>query len=189
MRKLLALLAGLLLTGFVWAAVNINTATKEELDVLPGVGPAKAQAIIDYRKQNGPFKSIEDLKKVSGIGDATFEKLKGQISVSGAGVSKATAPAAPAKVDSKPAVAVPTSTSAPAAPTKAESKPAVAVPTSTAAPAKAETKAAPAMADKKEAAPAKAMKEEKKADEKAKKDDKKADKPAKEDKKDEKAKK
>lgn len=147
MRKLLASLVGLLLSGFLWAAVNINTATKEELDVLPGVGPAKAQAIIDYRKQNGPFKSIEDLKKVSGIGDATFEKLKGQITISGAGVSKA------------------------------------------AAPAKAETKAASVMVDKKEAAPAKAMKDEKKTDEKAKKEDKKADKPAKEDKKDEKAKK
>jgi competence protein ComEA len=61
--------------------VNINTATAKELNTLPGIGPVKAQSIIDYRTTNGPFRSIEDLKNVSGIGDATFEKLKEKITV------------------------------------------------------------------------------------------------------------
>jgi competence protein ComEA len=61
--------------------VNINTATAEELSTLPGIGPTKAQSIIDYRTTSGPFQSIEDIKKVRGIGDATFEKLKDKITV------------------------------------------------------------------------------------------------------------
>lgn len=56
--------------------VNINTATAEELDTLPGIGPALAQRIIEYRQTNGPFQSIEEIKNVSGIGDKLFEKLK-----------------------------------------------------------------------------------------------------------------
>jgi competence protein ComEA len=61
--------------------VNINTATAEELDTLPGVGPSIAQRIIDYRTKHGPFQSIEDIKNVKGIGDVTFEKLKDKITV------------------------------------------------------------------------------------------------------------
>lgn len=61
--------------------VNLNSATAGELETLPGVGPAKAEAIIEYRETNGPFKSIEDLKSISGIGDKTYEKLKDLISV------------------------------------------------------------------------------------------------------------
>ena len=61
--------------------VNINTADEKGLDSLPGIGAAYAQRIIDYRNQNGGFKSLEDLKKIKGIGDKTFEKLKDQITL------------------------------------------------------------------------------------------------------------
>jgi competence protein ComEA len=61
--------------------ININTASAEELDSLPGIGPAFAQRIIEYRDTNGPFKSIEDITLVSGIGDATFAKIRDLITV------------------------------------------------------------------------------------------------------------
>lgn len=61
--------------------VNINTANIEELDTLPGIGPAIAQRIVEYREANGLFRSIQDITLVSGIGDATFEKIKDRISV------------------------------------------------------------------------------------------------------------
>lgn len=62
--------------------VNINTASKEELAALPGIGDTKAQAILDYRTANGPFQTIEDLEKVKGIKDATFGKIKAYVTVS-----------------------------------------------------------------------------------------------------------
>ncbi|MGE5249690.1 MAG: helix-hairpin-helix domain-containing protein [Bacteroidota bacterium] len=61
--------------------VNINTATLEELDRLPGIGPTTAQKIVDYRTQHGPFQRIEDLMNVSGIGPSTFDGLKDLITV------------------------------------------------------------------------------------------------------------
>lgn len=61
--------------------VNINTATQEELDTLPGIGPSTASKIIDYREQNGKFNSIEEIKEVSGIGDAKYEKIKDSITI------------------------------------------------------------------------------------------------------------
>jgi competence protein ComEA len=63
------------------APVNINTATLEQLDALQGVGPATAQKIIDYRTANGPFKRIDDIKNVTGIGDAKFAAMKDSITV------------------------------------------------------------------------------------------------------------
>ncbi|MEH7505498.1 helix-hairpin-helix domain-containing protein [Neobacillus drentensis] len=56
--------------------ININKADETELQNLPGIGPAKAAAIIEYRNTNGPFKAVEDLKNISGIGEKTFDKLK-----------------------------------------------------------------------------------------------------------------
>lgn len=61
--------------------ININTADSTALQTLSGVGPSTAQKIIDYRTQNGKFKSIDDLKKISGIGEKTFEKFKDKICV------------------------------------------------------------------------------------------------------------
>ncbi|MDD6193333.1 MAG: ComEA family DNA-binding protein [Lachnospiraceae bacterium] len=61
--------------------VNINTATAEELTSLPGIGKTRAQTIIDYRESNGLFSAPEDLMKVSGIGESTYNKLSGAIKV------------------------------------------------------------------------------------------------------------
>lgn len=61
--------------------VNINKATAEELQQLTGVGPSKAEAIIQYREENGGFKTIEDIQNVTGIGEKSFEKIKGEITV------------------------------------------------------------------------------------------------------------
>ena len=69
--------------------VNLNTATQAQLEALPGVGPKAAQRILDYRKQNGSFKKVEDLMNVKGFGEKTFLKLKPMLTVDKA------APAAP----------------------------------------------------------------------------------------------
>lgn len=59
--------------------ININTATQTELETLPGIGPSTAEKIINYRKENGKFGSIEDIKKVSGIGESKYSKIKDYI--------------------------------------------------------------------------------------------------------------
>lgn len=61
--------------------ININTATEEELDTLPGIGPSTAAKILDYRKEKGKFKTIEEIKEVSGIGENKYEKIKDKITV------------------------------------------------------------------------------------------------------------
>jgi competence protein ComEA len=61
--------------------VNINTATLAELEKLPRIGPQIAQRILDYRKENGDFKKIEEILKVRGIGEKVFEQLKDLITV------------------------------------------------------------------------------------------------------------
>lgn len=61
--------------------ININTATEEELDTLPGIGPSTAAKILDYRKEKGKFKTIEEIKEVSGIGESKYEKIKDKITV------------------------------------------------------------------------------------------------------------
>ena len=61
--------------------ININTASQSELDTLPGIGPSTALKIIKYREENGKFKSIEDIKEVSGIGESKYEQIKDLIKI------------------------------------------------------------------------------------------------------------
>lgn len=77
-------LAVLLTSGLAFAAdkININTASKTELQTLKGIGDATAEAIIQYREQNGSFTTIEELINVKGIGSKKVEKLTDQIAVS-----------------------------------------------------------------------------------------------------------
>lgn len=61
--------------------INLNTATAEQLQTIPGIGPRKAEAIIQYREENGPFKTIEGLTNIAGIGAKTVEKMRDKIFV------------------------------------------------------------------------------------------------------------
>ena len=96
--------------GAAVAAVNINTATMEELTSIKGVGDKRAQEIIDYRTKNGPFKSVDDLEKVPGVGPGMMKRIRSQLSTSGKTVIEkpvenatksktSTAKAVPAKSD------------------------------------------------------------------------------------------
>lgn len=87
------LIGSLILAGLILAVVptlaaearrvNVNTADASQLALLPRVGPSVAQKIIDFRKENGPFKSAEDLMLVQGIGEKTFQLLKPYVTTSG----------------------------------------------------------------------------------------------------------
>jgi competence protein ComEA len=79
----LTLLLALPIIGFSADSININTADKETLmSVIKGVGETKAEAIIAYRKENGDFKSVDDLINVKGIGQTTIDKHREQLSTS-----------------------------------------------------------------------------------------------------------
>jgi len=82
-RLFLILVLWVAFGGAAIATVNINTATKEELTSLKGVGGERAQDIIDYRTKNGPFKSVDDLQKVPGIGPGFMKRIRSQISTTG----------------------------------------------------------------------------------------------------------
>ena len=106
MKRLMLAIVALAFSGFALATTNINSATLEQLQALPGIGPVKAQAIIDYRKANGKFKKTDEITKVKGIDTATFEKLKSELAVSGKTTPPAAAPAAVA-APAAPAAAAP----------------------------------------------------------------------------------
>lgn len=90
-KVLIALFAAITLSlgnVSVYAATDLNTATLAELQKVNGIGPKKAEAIIEYRKKT-PFKSVDELDKVPGFGKSTIEKVKNDLTVSGAGKSPA----------------------------------------------------------------------------------------------------
>ncbi|MEY3746592.1 MAG: hypothetical protein RL194_51 [Pseudomonadota bacterium] len=92
MKKLLLVIASLLAFSIApaWAAVDINSATVAELEAVNGIGPKKAQAIVDYRKKNGAFKSVDELENVKGLGKASIDKMRADLTVGK--VKKAAAP-------------------------------------------------------------------------------------------------
>jgi competence protein ComEA len=63
--------------------VNVNTATSDELARLPGIGAAKAQAIVEFRKERGAFRSVDQLRDVKGIGDAALERIRPHVVIEG----------------------------------------------------------------------------------------------------------
>lgn len=84
MKKIiLALAMWFVLAGAALAVVNINTANKEELTSIKGVGDKRAQDIIDYRKKHGDFKSVDDLQKVPGIGSTFLKQIRSDVTVTG----------------------------------------------------------------------------------------------------------
>ena len=75
--------------GGLTGVVNINTATAEELQLLPGIGEARAKAVIELRKRNGGFKSVDELAEVKGIGETALERLRPHIRVQGKTTARA----------------------------------------------------------------------------------------------------
>jgi competence protein ComEA len=88
-RLLLLLLASFFMTSMVFATININTASESELETLDGIGPTRARAIVDYRKQHGAFRSTEELKNVPGIKEAVYIKIKEDVAISGVNIPPA----------------------------------------------------------------------------------------------------
>jgi competence protein ComEA len=162
-KLLLALVMWFAVYGVVMAAVNINTATKEELTTLQGIGEKRAQDIVDYRTKNGPFKTVDDLEKVPGIGPGRMKQIRSQISVAGkTTIDKPAAASAKASDSTKTAKTVDTKKAPPAKgdTMKADTKPAKSAETKKTEPAKGDATKADTAKEKTAAKP--------KADEKAK---------------------
>lgn len=128
MKKLLVAWVAVFLmafAGLVAAAVDLNSASAKELEAVKGIGPAKAKAVIEYREKNGPFKSVDDLKKVKGFGAKTLDKLRPGLSVGEAPAPSAAPPEAPAPAAAPPAAPAPAPKPVPApAPKPAPAAPA-----------------------------------------------------------------
>lgn len=122
MKKLLLTLATLLAFSMpAFAAVNLNTATQAELETVDGIGPKKAQAIIDYRKKNGSFKSVDELDNVPGFGKKTVDTLRKDITVGNVKAAAAGKPEKTAK-EAKPTPAAPAKPATPVATPAATNK-------------------------------------------------------------------
>jgi len=83
-KLLLAFITFVISSSLAMAAVNLNTATKDDLSGIKGIGPVKAQSIIDYRKKNGSFKSVDELDNVKGFGSKSVNKVRSELIVFGA---------------------------------------------------------------------------------------------------------
>lgn len=100
LRKLLVVLSLGVVGTLAWPAwadqkpVDLNTATVEQLDALSGIGASKARAIVMYRDEHGPFRSVDDLLEVKGIGDKLLAQLKPQLTVGSASPQGGAAPKA-----------------------------------------------------------------------------------------------
>jgi competence protein ComEA len=89
MKKLLLAFVTLVISSsFAMATVNLNTATKDDLAGIKGIGPVKAQSIIDYRKKNGSFKSVDELDNVKGFGSKSVKKVRSEFTVAGISPAK-----------------------------------------------------------------------------------------------------
>lgn len=163
-RFLMFALAALLCVGQALARVNVNTATAEELQTLNGIGPVRAQLIIDYRRENGPFKTLDDLRKIPELRGSVAEGLKGRITYTGptkisgaepdnkseSRKAERASPASPSVQTAKPkALPPPKSVAKPLAkPAEQAAQPAAPAPMNTAKPASPASPARPAMPGK-----------------------------------------
>lgn len=117
MKKFFLMLISLFaFSGMAYAVVDLNTADQAQLQTVKGIGPAKAKTIIEYRTKNGAFKSVDELTKVSGFGEKSVTKMKGDLTVGGAAPAAAAKPAAPAAA--APAAATKPAAAKPAEPVK-----------------------------------------------------------------------
>jgi competence protein ComEA len=106
-KLLLVLFSALAFSVSAWAAVDLNKATQAELETVKGIGPSKAKAIVDYRKKNGNFKSVDELDKVPGFGKKTVDSVKKEITVGNATAAAAGKPAKTVKDAKAPVKSVP----------------------------------------------------------------------------------
>ena len=98
---------GIVLALALWAVTDLNSATEDEIATLPGIGPSKARAIVEYRAERGAIRTLEELDDVPGIGPATIANLRGLVSVN----AVAAAPAQPADPTARAPIASATGTS------------------------------------------------------------------------------